>query len=112
MANVFGSRIIKLDTAASDTAYAAANDAKNGGTQYSTLLTQIQSIRIEGATNGQKFTLQHCPATADVEVGATFLDVTVETGDLNYRVNFPMGLNVNGIYPKALPGGKILIDLI
>ena len=112
MANKWGTRTIILDTACSDTDYVPADDAKNEGAKYSTLQTFIQGIRIEGASNGQTFTLQQCPASSDVENGTAFLNVTVETGDLNYRINFPKGMAVDGIYPKAIPAGRILIDLI
>lgn len=110
-ANSWGTNPITLQVAADDTAYDPAEDVKNGGDEYSTMRYFIQSIRIEGGSNGQKFTLQHCTPDGSVEARNTFLDITIETGDLNKVITFPKGLWVNGIYPKAIPGGTVVIDL-
>lgn len=106
MANDWGGTTIVLDTQVTDSAY----DASHEDVQYHTGKVKIQSIRINGGTNGQAFTLRECSKT-NVTTGRIFFTATIETGDLRKQMTFPKGIWVNGISPTALPGGTINIDV-
>lgn len=106
MANDWTGQTIVLDTQVTDSAY----DATHDGVQYHTGRMKIQSIRINGGTNGQAFTLRECSKT-NVTTGRIFFTATIETGDLRKQMTFPEGIWVNGISPTALPGGTVNIDL-
>lgn len=111
MANTWGGTTVVLDTQSSDSTYDSTHDFVNGGTQYNTGRMCVQGIRIQGATNGQTFTLRECTKT-NVATGNIVMSVAVETGDLRKSYEFPGGKWVNGIVPTALPGGTVLIDLL
>jgi hypothetical protein len=100
MANVWNGRIIRLDTQNDDGTYVSANDAKNGGTKYSTQKYKISKIAIVDAVNTDDIVLKQC--SADSLTGSDIINVNLETGNLNKQIDFPGGLWVKGICPATL----------
>lgn len=111
MANLWTQNPIILDTQNDDVAYDSDNDAHKiaTGLKYSTKRFKIGKIRVSGANSNQIVLKQSSSATLE---GPTFLDVTLETGDLNKEFNFD-GMWINGIIPKTITSGaKVCIEVV
>ena len=77
MANQWGNRIIKLDSANSDSAYDPQHDAKEGGSYYSTIKYKINKIIVNGNA-GNRIVIKECKPSC--VQGQTILDVTLSEG--------------------------------
>lgn len=107
MANTFGTNPIILDTANDDSAYIAANDAKNGGAKYSTLRYKIKKIQIVGGANGDDIVINQC-RTSDF-TDTAIVTLKLETGDLQKQIDFGEGIWVDGICPATLDASCIVL---
>jgi hypothetical protein len=101
MANSWGTNPIILDTAATDIAYTAANDAMKGGAQYSTGEYSIDHIKVIGAANTDDVELYSCNKT-NTPNKLVYIK-KLETGDLN-NIEYFNGQVIQGLYPKVLDG--------
>ena len=103
MANVWTTNPMKFDTGTLASAtYAASNDnfLIETGLLYSTQGYKIWKILIVDAATGDNVVLKTLPSTT-LSDAKPFIDLNMETGDLNKVIEFPGGFWVKGLLPEV-----------